>query len=209
MSEPAPNVPFPFTTIHRDTANFNANAVLQDMRSRCPIARAADAAEPAAALGYSSLRLNAALRSWDALWALLDDPETPYAERIAAAYQGAGAVTPDTLPRYAVIAAGRTKKLAQVQFSPCDVPSGFHGEIHRVAALSDHRCPASHRAFRLAVGGRADVLDRGVKAYYAEPTRNPALLRAMESWQPADSMRSPTVSRLCLADRGTSNCCGV
>src|ERR1700760_4553223 len=102
VSEPAPNVPFPFTTFHRDTANFNANAVLQDMRSRCPIARSADAAEPAAALGYSSLRLNAA------------------------------------------IAGGRAKKLAQVQFSPCDIPSWFRTEEY--AALLPYPTTDAQRA---------------------------------------------------------------
>jgi hypothetical protein len=189
VSEPTPNVPAPFNTLHRTAAtNFNSNATYQDMRDRCPIARAADEAEPTAARAYFSPRLSAALRNWDALWALLNDPETSYAERIAAAYQGASAVTPDILPRFASIAAGRLKKLARLQFSPCDVPSWFRLEDY--VAMPPYPTNTTQRAnapFDWQLQRALDVLDRGVKAYYADPTRNPALLRAMEAWQPADS----------------------
>ena len=188
VSEPTPNVPFPFTTLHRSAAtNLNSNAIYQEMRGRCPIARAADEAEPAAARAYFSPRLNAALRNWDALWTLLNDPDTPYAERIAAAYQGAATVTPDVLPRFSSVAAGRLKKLARVQFSPCDVPSWFR--IEDYAAMPPYPINDAQRAnapFDWQLQRALDVLDRGVKAYYADSTRNAALLRAMEAWQPAD-----------------------
>jgi hypothetical protein len=188
VSEPTPNVPAAFTTLHRTAAtNFNSNASYQEMRDRCPIARAADEAESAAARAYFSPRLSATLRNWDALWTLLNDPDTPYAERIAAAYQGAAAVTPDVLPRFSSIAAGRLKKLARVQFSPCDVPSWFRMEDY--VAMPPYPINDTQRAnapFDWQLQRALDVLDRGVKAYYADPTRNAALLRAMETWQPAD-----------------------
>ena len=188
---PAPATPAgaPFSMIHRVAAtNPKANAAIyQEMRDRCPIARAADEAEPAAARTYSSPRLTASLRNWDALWVLLNDPNTPYTERIAAAYQGAAVVTPDVLPRFASIVAGRLKTLAQVQFSPCDVPSWHRLEFY--VAMPPYPINAAQRAnapFDWQLQRALDVLDRQVKAFYADPTRSPALLRAMEAWQPAD-----------------------
>jgi hypothetical protein len=185
---PAPaNPDAPFSVLHRAAANVNSNAIYKDMRDRCPIARAADEAEPIAARAYFSPRLAATLRNWDALWALINDPDTPYAERIAAAYQGAAAVTPDVLPRFASIAAGRLKNLARVQFSPCDIPSWFRLDFY--VAMPPYPTNATQRAsapFDWQLQRALDVLDREVKAYYGDPTRNPALLRAMESWQPAD-----------------------
>ena len=189
VGEPTPNVPAPFTTLHRTAAtNVNSNAIYQEIRDRCPMARAADEAESAAARAYFSPRLSAALGNWDASWTLLNDPASPYAERIAAAYQGAAAVTPEVLPRFASLAAGRLKKLPHVQFSPCDIPSWFRLEDY--AAMPPYPINDTQRAnapFDWQLQRALDVLDRGVKAYYADPTRSAALLRAMEAWQPADT----------------------
>lgn len=158
------------------------------MHDRCPIARAADEAEGTTARAYSSPRFAAALRNGDSLWALLNDPDTAYAERIAAAYQGAPAVTPDVLPRFAAIAAGRLKKPTQMQFSPCDVPSWFALEYY--VTLPPYPTNAGQRAnapFDWQLQRALDVLDREVKAYYAEPVRQPVLLRAMDAWHPAEA----------------------
>jgi hypothetical protein len=189
-NEPTPAVAgAAFTVLHRTAAtNFNSNAIYQELRDRCPIARAADEAETTAARAHFSPRLSSALSNWDALWTLLNDPEIPYEERIAAAYQGAAAVTPDVLPRFASIAAGRLKKLPRVQFSPCDVPSWFRLEDY--VAMPPYPTNPTQRTsapFDWQLQHALDVLDREVKAYYADPARNPALLRAMEALHPADT----------------------
>ena len=154
--------------------------------TQCKIETATDRDEPALLRAHSSPQLTAALTSWNTLWALLNDPDTSYLDRLAAASKGVALVTPEHLVEFwsASQVSGTFVDhspccllyCASVLFARPGVPA------YPLSPEDRNRSPFNWQRSRAL-----DILKREIGTYYADPSRYPAMVRALEGWRTSNS----------------------